>query len=209
MNTREPGTEGEDSPRSTALMVAEYAGLRDEVTKRIEIQHQILSITLVTAAAFLGLGSQTALPVPGAALPVPGAALLLYPLLAVFLAIAWEHNGARILNIGGYFRYREGRSGGGLEWEKYLQDKVGTSPVGSITAARGLFVMTQLLAIGLAAATSGLAKDLLPLVNQQFLDGVLKISAQDIAYSFFLVLDLGVTVYTAWVVGSIGRRSKE
>ena len=128
---------------SVALLTAEYTTLRDETIKRIELGHQLISLTLVVVGAFLSVGLQ-----PG----IPASVLLVYPLLALFLAAGWAHNDLRVRQITAYIIELENRPIG-LEWVHFLMDlrpHVGFSRVLGVLSASGVFLITQLIALLLA-----------------------------------------------------------
>jgi hypothetical protein len=78
-----------------ALLLAQYAALRAEIAQRILIQHQIIAYTLTIAGAFLAVSVQLGLAAP---------ALLIYPVLAAFLASGWAHNDGRIHSLGKFIK---------------------------------------------------------------------------------------------------------
>lgn len=129
-----------DSP--TGFLLTEYNALRDEILKRTDIQHQLISITLVAFGALISLGLQNS-----------PTALLAYPLLALFLTVVWSYNDIRIRQLGIYIRDRiESRLAGvGEGWEHTISSDVVSRLVGSriILATRGIFWGTELLAVGL------------------------------------------------------------
>jgi hypothetical protein len=129
-----------------AFFIAEYSALREEILKRKEIQHQIISLTLIVAGTFLTIGVQA---------NVSASALLVYPILAMFLAAGWAQNDVRINQIAFYIRERLEKQLGSTGWENYRQTERVSSkwgPLASLGAfsARGVFVSTQLLAIALS-----------------------------------------------------------
>ncbi|MGZ9234768.1 MAG: hypothetical protein ACXW4E_04520 [Anaerolineales bacterium] len=65
----------------------EYASLRGEIRKRIEMRQQIVSVTLTLAGIFLGVGLATQ------------TVTLVYPPLAMFLAFGWAQNDFRIRDL--------------------------------------------------------------------------------------------------------------
>src|SRR3972149_6861285 len=77
-------------PEEIDFLLAEYAKLRDEILKRTEIQHQLISLALVATGTFLAMGSVTA--------------KLTYPVLALFLSIAWVKSDIRIGQLGMYIK---------------------------------------------------------------------------------------------------------
>jgi hypothetical protein len=125
------------------LAKTEYKALRDETLKHIEVQYQVVGITLVAAGAFLTIGTQTSI--------TPDASLV-YPILAVFLAAAWADNQIGIIHIGAFIRgaFEQG-SDSRLRWESVNFDYYRrTRWVLHMIAMRGLFVVSQLLAMFLA-----------------------------------------------------------
>ena len=72
--------------RSEAIAL-EYNTLRGEIQKRIELRHQIVSATLAIAGAFIGVGVTN------------GILALIYPPIAIFLAIGWAQNDVRIYHM--------------------------------------------------------------------------------------------------------------
>ena len=126
----------------SGFLLAEYNALRDEILRRTDIQHQLISITLVAFGALVSVGLQ-----------VSQTALLAYPLLALFLSVVWSYNDIRIRQLGFYIRDRiENRlAGGGEGWEHAISSDSLSRSVGSrvILATRGIFWGTELLAVGI------------------------------------------------------------
>ena len=92
---------------STTVMISpetEYVALRSEILKRIELRHQLISITLTIAGAFFAVGVSIAL------------VTLIYPPLATFLALSWAQNDLRVGMVGKYMRehYKN-------QWEIYIE----------------------------------------------------------------------------------------
>lgn len=103
-----------DSPQLHSEFLAEYQSLREEILKRIEIRQQVLTFTLVVAGAILSYGT---------AKPDDGVILLLYPLLALFLAIAWMQSDVRAGEIGNYIKEQIETKLDGIRWETYIRQK--------------------------------------------------------------------------------------
>jgi hypothetical protein len=124
------------------FLLAEYKELRGEILKRSEMQHQLISITLVAFAALATVGLKDS-----------PSALLAYPMLALFLSAAWSYNDIQIAQLGIYIRYRiEGQLvGGGLGWEHALLSTGASKQIGSLIklATRGIFWGSEFLALGL------------------------------------------------------------
>lgn len=150
---KEPGLEV--SPISDAVrteMLAEWNALRAEILKRMEMRHQVLWLALVVAGTLITFGAQEKVPVT---------VLLLYPLLATFLALAWTDIDIRISEIADFIRTRiegehsQGRLEG-LRWEHYIRKKKREEITRNALAraveisANGILVFTQLLALILA-----------------------------------------------------------
>ena len=121
---------------------AEYITLREEVLKRQEGRQQTLSIALTLAGAFLGLGWNAG-----------SVVMLIYPLIALLLAISWAQNEIFIKQLNTYIRdHLEGESTG-LGWQRFSSQRMSELrfmgwPL-EILAIGGIFVLTQLMAIGL------------------------------------------------------------
>ena len=144
-----------NAPEADAFMLAEYNALREEVLKRVELQQQILSLTLIVFGTILTFGLQ----VHSASI------ILLYPTLSFFLAATWAHDGRTVMKIGIYIRDQvEAKIGGNtFGWEHRARRR--QKPRGKLTflsaggvfagglnfmSARGVFASTALLATLLA-----------------------------------------------------------
>lgn len=124
------------------FLLAEYGELRGEILKRSEMQHQLISITLVALGALTTIGLRDS-----------PSALLAYPMLALFLAAAWTYNDIQIAQLGIYIRYRieDQLIGGGLGWEHAILSDRASKQIGSLVkvATRGILWGSEFLAIGL------------------------------------------------------------
>src|ERR1017187_1695989 len=124
------------------FLLAEYGELRGEILKRSEMQHQLISITLVALGALTTIGLRDS-----------PSALLAYPMLALFLAAAWTYNDLQIAQLGIYIRYRieDQLIGGGLGWEHAISSDRASKQIGSLVkvATRGILWGSEFLAIGL------------------------------------------------------------
>jgi len=120
--------------------IAEYSALRDEILKRIELQNQVLNLTLILAGTVVSVGFQ---------LNNGPIMLLIYPPIALVLSSGWEQNNLRIRQIGIYIReIIEGRSSGG-GWEQYrIRTEVPAS--GTARFARSAFIITQIVTVALS-----------------------------------------------------------
>jgi hypothetical protein len=122
------------------FLLAEFQGLRSEILKRTEIQHQLISITLVALGALISVG-----------LELSATALLAYPMLAVFLAAAWSSNDIQIAQLGAYIRddIEKRLLDDGLGWEHHISSEGISKLIGyrALLATRGLFLGSEVLAV--------------------------------------------------------------
>lgn len=118
----------------------EYAALREEVLKRIELRTQILFGTLALAGVLFGFASS---------IPV---GILSYPIIAFFLAAAWSQNEIGMKRTSNFIRLQIETRVPGLTWEGYRQKNVqALTKVKGIRlatlSASGVFVGTQFVAL--------------------------------------------------------------
>ena len=127
---------------ATKLIVAEYESLRSEIITRIGTGQNLVSLTLVVTGAFLGAGLQP---------QVNTSVLLVYPILAFFLAAGWAHNFLRIRQLADYIRQIESKVSV-IGWSLHILDlsERTVSRVLGLLSASGVFVATQLIVILLA-----------------------------------------------------------
>lgn len=129
------------SETTRSFLIAEYSALRAELLKRIELQHQMISLSLIAAGTFLSVGIQFDSAI----------IILIYPILAMFLASAWSQNDFWIRNIAFYihFHIEEVLADDNQGWEhnNHPGSKIPFFGSLSLFASRGIFVGTQALAI--------------------------------------------------------------
>ncbi len=128
---------------SITLILAEYHALRDEMLKRKQMQHQFISLALIAPSTLLAFGLQTK----------DSVLILLYPILAMFVAVAWINQDHAVMLIGAYIREgiepKVGKEN--MNWEHFIYKHYTT--VGklrgslNIWAIRGIILGTELLAI--------------------------------------------------------------
>lgn len=184
------------------LLIQQYASLRSEIEKRIDIRQQILALTLLVAGTFLTVGVQP---------NVPAVVLLFYPLIALFLGAIWEHNDLRIGQINFYLRSEVEKHLGALGpgWEAFRSGTFSshhrrrehhkTEPRHPLTpraglivfATRGMFFTTQAMAIIVAAVRY--ASELLQQRYPVNVAGQIVIS---VAVSALFLVDIGILIYT-------------
>lgn len=127
----------------------EYAAIRSEILKRIEMRQQLISITLTLAGIFISFGLSNEM------------VTLVYPPLAMFLAFGWSQNDFRIRRIGDYIRDHLERLNIGLNYETAMHKDRSDNP--NIVTWRflvishsGIFLFTQIMAVGVDLLRSGL-----------------------------------------------------
>lgn len=125
------------------LIVAEYSSMREEIIKRLELEAQLVNLTLIVVGAFFSLGIQSS---------KLAVILLVYPLIAMFLASGWAYNDRRIRQIADYIRELETRVSG-LGWGHFVKaarQRAGFRSFLGILSASGMFLTTQLVAVLIA-----------------------------------------------------------
>jgi hypothetical protein len=128
-----------------ALQVAEmeYTTLRNEILKRVELRHQIVSVALTLAGIFLAVGLTKDL------------VALIYPPLAACLALAWIQNDFRTRYAANYICENIESCVRGLNYETWVRKarETGGWGLGSsrlvVLSHGGIFVFTQLMALGI------------------------------------------------------------
>ena len=128
------------------FVIAEYTALRAEILQRAVFEHQLIALTLILVGTLLTIGLQ-----PNS----PAAILLIYPILVTFIAAEWSFNNMRIFQMGIYIRDELEKKWGGLGWEQFFRSPEGQTrlsklKITGVFSARGIFVLTQLVTIGIA-----------------------------------------------------------
>ena len=119
----------------------EYTALRAEIVQRIGLRQQLLAITLTLAGVIVGFGIEN------------GTIALVYPPLAVFLALAWTQNDGRVRDAASYIRDElEPRMWDQPDqgWERTVhrsKQDFNRNWRRTVVAHFGLFLGTQLLAL--------------------------------------------------------------
>jgi len=129
-----------DKPNTNdAFLLAEYHELREEILKRSELQHQLISFSLAALGALMTVGLKDS--------PM---ALLIYPIVTLGLAIGWAYNDLQIAQLGLYIRYRiEDKLAGSHGWEHAIALQVSSKVIGRLAklATRGVFWTSAVLAL--------------------------------------------------------------
>ena len=169
----------ENTNDPSGFLLAEYNALREEILKRSEIQHQLLSFALAALGALIAVGLKDA-----------PSALLAYPVLVCFLAIGWVYNDLQIAQIGLYIKYRieAPLAASGLGWQHAILSQRPSRVIGSLAklATRGMFWGTQILAVVLYLLKNPLPRTI-----------YLGIPTADDA---LLMVSIAATAFTMWIM---------
>lgn len=141
--------------------MSQFGALLEEIVKRLGMKQQILTFTLIAAGTFLGIaigiGTQVA---PSTV----AEALLVYPLVAMFLAADWAHHETQAVNIGQFPRRTyevDPRVPVRYRWEDYINTRYGQRTSGLAVAnhigGRYVFLWTQVLVLAVAVALPSVA----------------------------------------------------
>lgn len=181
---KSPETQLTDPPseRQDTFLLTQYSSLREEVLKRIEIQHQIIFGAMVAVGTILTVGTQ----------PDAASILLIYPFLSMFLTLAWSQNDHRNRQITRHLALHEEvflthRS---LGWESSRSSsRLWLFGSRKVFAARGIFVGSQILVVLLFWIKARAA-------NQP-------ISAED---TILIIADLFIIIITVLLIGFPSRK---
>ncbi len=133
---------GSPSDKVHAEILAEYSALRAEITQRLDMRQQILTFTLIIAGTMLSLGTQK---------DMTPAVLLIYPVLALFLARSWMQHDVRIAEMAKFLEEKIEPRCKGLHWESYIHSRHRGSRFRPVeVTATGIFLATQILTVILA-----------------------------------------------------------
>jgi hypothetical protein len=172
--------EKNDSEKDHALQIAEYNALRGEIVKRMDVESQFITFTVIVFGTLVSVGVQNKI----------ASLLLLYPLLALFFAIGWSHSDYRVRQIGTYIKNQIEGAGGktNIGWEHYLE----MHPYSRYYwMSRGIFLSTQVVAIIIGVSLASLKSTwiifllLQPITNADFVTNTLLILT---CVSFFLTV---------------------
>jgi hypothetical protein len=128
-----------DELGQNALVAAEYVSLRSEIVKLIELQAQLVSLTVISTGAIIG-----------AAVQVKSASLaFVYPVLALILGISWLNHALAIGRIAEYLSQDfEPRCGDGvLGWERFVRRNPLRFGMLGYWGVRSVFMGSSLVAV--------------------------------------------------------------
>ena len=124
--------------------LAEFSALRAEIRSHLGFRRQYIIFTTLIFGTIISLGSQSA---------TPTTIYLLYPVLAVFLAIGWGKHDKGIHRIGSFIRNNIEDKLEGINWQTTLYNRLASKNPAFRPArltATGIFLGSQTLAITLA-----------------------------------------------------------
>ena len=119
----------EINSENVSLIIAEYTALREEILKRLEIDHQLIALALIAPGTILTIGFQTR----------NASIMLVYPILALFLSAIWVINETGIIEKGIYIRdHIESRVGeNNIGWQHFKSSQsLGTFRTISLVGSR-------------------------------------------------------------------------
>ncbi len=104
--------ERSDVAKDTSLLLAEYHALRGEILKRMDVENQLATFTVIVFGTILGIGFQRT---------SAASLVLLYPTLALFFAVGWSHSAYMTILIGTYIKHHIESVVGedNIGWEHY------------------------------------------------------------------------------------------
>ena len=171
---------------NTVRDIAEYNTLRQEILERIKLRQQIIAVTLILSAGILTADK----------LAAPTVALI-YPPLAAFLALSWAQNDYRVRDLSEYIKKFFECDFDRFGWECYMQEQRDQSGPSAfrvvVTAHGGLFLVTQLIAVGfgVVSLTDKMqlewVTDLFPWINIFVLVGLLLVDIASILIVLWVI----------------------
>jgi len=134
------------SSESKQELLAEFVALREELIKRQEMRFQLLTFTLIIAGTILSLGTQKEVSV---------IVLLIYPILAFFLALTLVHIQIGAVEISQYLKEKIEDRFLSLGWERYIRELQTGKRKSYFAKAKGIpafgvFIVTEIVALVLA-----------------------------------------------------------
>jgi 8-oxo-dGTP diphosphatase len=174
-------------------LLAEYNSLRQEVLQRINARNQSLNLAITATGIFIAAVAGQFFP------PV---ALLLYPLVAVWIAVSWTQHDIRVGQIGKRIRDGIEHQLGGVKWENWLSAQFARESRfiyrrSTELTAVGVLVGTQLLTVALAILFAFIDQ----YAKRQNDLGV----SITVLYIVLIIIDAFALIATVWLV-SLRRR---
>jgi hypothetical protein len=121
------------------LSVAEYESLRAEILKLIEMQGQLIALTVVAFGTVLSVGFQAKNP----------AIVLVHPILALILGVSWMNHAHSVCRCAAYIRAREHLAGDEqyFGWETFVQRTPIPRYYIGFWGVRAIFAISALIAV--------------------------------------------------------------
>ncbi len=121
-----------------SLAVAEYQSLRAEILKLIEMQSQLVALTVVAFGTVLSVGFEAE----------NAAIVLVHPILALILGVSWMNHAHSVCRCAAYIRRVERRAGSdSLGWETFVQERTIPSYQIGFWGVRAIFAISSLIAV--------------------------------------------------------------
>lgn len=129
----------EQSDISHDLIIAEYTALRDEILRHTDIQHQLITIALLTFGTLMAAGIQFK----------NTSIILIYPILALFLCANWFSYAYGVDMLGHYIESHIEVTVGtkNIGWESHSRGHSIPHSLLVFLSARGIFPVTQVIAL--------------------------------------------------------------
>jgi hypothetical protein len=123
-----------------SLSLAEYQSLRSEILKLIEMQGQLIALTVVAFGTVLSVGFQAKNP----------AIVLVHPILALILGVSWMNHAHSVCRCAAYIQAKEETLGSMTRfgWEHFVRDTPFPMHYVGFWGVRAIFAVTALIAIG-------------------------------------------------------------
>lgn len=133
-----------DDAGKPPLGEAQFNALRAEILQRAQFQQQLVNLSVIIAGTLLTVFFQ---------FTGPSWILLIYPVLALFMALEWSFNNLRILQIGRYIREEIENKWAGAGWENHLRSPASRSSLPWLSGAvfaYGTFIGLPIVVVLLA-----------------------------------------------------------
>jgi hypothetical protein len=121
-----------------SLQVAEYESLRAEILKLIEMQGQLIALTVVAFGTVVSVGFEAKNP----------AIVLVHPILALILGVSWMNHAHSVCRCAAYIRRTERLADDPrFAWETFVQNKRVPMHYVGFWGVRSIFAISALIAV--------------------------------------------------------------
>ncbi|MFF0372948.1 hypothetical protein [Actinoplanes missouriensis] len=130
---------GDKAPLAESFAIAEYESLRTEILKLIEMQGQLIALTVVAFGTVLSVGFQAKNP----------AIVLVHPILALILGVSWMNHAHSVCRCAAYIREKEEIVGDKRRfgWETFVQANPFPKYRIGFWGVRAIFAISALIAV--------------------------------------------------------------